>query len=434
MASEDPPSLALKQALCYTCWNISSNLSRCLACKRVSYCSKNCQKQDWNRNHKALCKKLVALNESKGYLPSSNRCWKDYYAEQVYHSLILMISYEPYCYHCYRRESQIEDGARLKTCQYCRLTSFCPSCQPTHPSAECATLQVIATDDRILVDLRRRTGRSSTIAFTGLPRQQHFPLASATDWYDYYTRLSDKGGLRFKMNRDLKYQGHDRKEREFVEGIRYGTNTTTYQLTLLAAIEAIIPNVSTRASINLHIIGAAGAEFASAPAFEELLHLLPSLTALHLSFVGKNVFVPHEEGTKTQDLHTLQCCTTCTTMGRSISFTTWRGPYHAYVDTDSYKTPDLAAAFHSGFSVDEQADWYPTIEYLAHASHPTLFTAARNFEILGEMEIWKSLGAAFVRNAEVNKWKGMSPSLVVYGDRPNEVSYRNHWWYIVEQK
>jgi len=285
-----------------------------------------------------------------------------------------------------------------------------------------------------VVDLHRRTGKGSTVSFTKFPKKQHFPLSSLTDWYDYYTRLSDMGGFKSKMNRNLKYLANDSKEREFVEYLRYGTNTTTIQLTLIAALETTTPNVSTRVSINLHIIGAAGAEFASVPAFEELLHLLPSLTTLQLSFVGLNVAEDHKDDTKTQNLYTPQCCTMCTKMGRSISIATWRGPYHAYVDTELYKTPDLAAAFHSGFAVDEVADWSPTIKYLAYAPHPTLFTAARYFEIQGEMRVWKNLGARFVKNAEVNKWKGMSPSLGVCGDKPNEVSYRNYWWYIVKQR
>lgn len=231
------------------------------------------------------------------------------------------------------------------------------------------------------------------------------------------------------MNRDLKYLSNDPKEREIVEYLRSGTNMTTIQLTLIAALEAIIPNVSTLGSINLHIIGAARREFASIPAFKELLHLLPSLTALQLSFVGLDV--PEDN---TQLSPTLQCCTTCTKMGRIISMTTWKGPYHAYVDTEFYKTPDLAAAFHSGFAVDDEANWYPTIEYLAHAPHPTLFTAARQFEIVGEMIVWETLKAKFAKNFEVNKWKGMSPSLQVFGDKPNEVTYNNYWWYIVNQR
>ena len=348
--------------------------------------------------------------------------------------LTLTVSYEPYCYHCYRRESQLEDGAKLNACQYCLLTSFCPSCRQTHPSAECATLQDIAADDKVMVDLRRRTGKSSTMSLTKFPRNQYISLSSAKDWYDYYTRLSDMGGLRFKMNRDLKYLANDPKEREFVEYLRCGTNTTTIQLTLIAALEAVIPNISTRGSINLHIIGAAGAEYASVPAFEELLHLLPSLTALQLSFVGLNVLEDLKDDTESQNSRTLQCCPTCTKRGRTISITAWRGPYHAYVDTEFYKRPDLAAIFHSGFSVDEQANWYPTIKYLGHAPHPTLFTALRDFEIQAEMGVWKDLGAEFVKDAEVNKWKGMSPLLGVCGDKPNEFIYQNYWWYIVKQR
>jgi splicing suppressor protein 51 len=294
-------------------------------------------------------------------------------------------------------------------------------------------LQDLAADEKIMADLRRRTGKSSTVSFTKLPRKQHFSLSSAKDWFDYYTRISDMGGFRYKMNRDLRYLWNEPKEREFVDYLRCGTNTTTIQLTLIATLEAIIPNVSTRGSINIHIIGAAGVEFASVPAFEELLHLLPSLAALQLSFVGLNILEGPTNDTKTHNPHTLQCCTACTKMGRTISITTWRGPYHAYVDSESYKIPDLAAAFHSGFSVDEQVNWYPTIKYLAHAPHPTLFTAARYFEIQGEMGVWKNLGAKFVKNPEVNKWKGMSPSLSVCGDKPNEVTYINHWWYIVKQ-
>jgi splicing suppressor protein 51 len=285
-----------------------------------------------------------------------------------------------------------------------------------------------------MIDLRRRTGKSSTITLTKLPRTKHLSLSSAKDWYDYYTRLSDLGVLRSKMNHELRYLSNDHKEREFVQYLRCGTNTTTIQLTLIAALEAIIPNVNTRGSINLHVIGATGAEFASIPAFEELLHLLPSLITLQLAFVGLNVGEDPTHGTEIQNPHTLQCCAACTKMGRTISIRTWRGPYHAYIDTQLYRTPDLAAAFQSGFSVDEQADWYPTIKYLAHAPHPTLFTAARYYEIQGEMEIWKNLGAEFLENAEVNKWKGMSPSLTVCGDKPNEVVYQNYWRYIVKQR
>jgi splicing suppressor protein 51 len=344
------------------------------------------------------------------------------------------ISLEPYCYSCYRRESQLEVHTNLNTCQHCLLTSFCASCKQTHPSWECAILQDIATDDKVLVDLYRRTGKSSTISISKLPRRHYRPLSSAADWYEYYTKVSDMSGFVSKMDRNLKYRANDPKEQEFVQYLRCSTNTTSFQLTLIAALEATILNVGARVSINLHIIGASGAEYASLPAFEEVLHLLPSLETLNISFVGLNVLDVPKGNVEVQTQHAFLCCNMCTQMGRSISISVWRGPYHKYIDTKLYRTPDLAAAFHSGFTVDEQADWRPTVRYLAHAPHPTLFTAGRYFEIQGEMGVWKDLRAEFVRHTEVNKWKGMSPSLVVCGDQPNEITYRNYWWYIVKQR
>ncbi|KAI9647175.1 hypothetical protein NHQ30_003558 [Ciborinia camelliae] len=431
------PTLALKQALCYFCLDVSSNLNRCSACKRVSYCSAKCQKEDWNRNHKKICKKLVALNKQQGCIPADGRNWDDYYAEQVQ----LLQSNAPYPCEIGRligRESQLGDGMGLNACQYCLLTSFCLSCEQAHSSAECVILQDIATDGKTLVDIRRRTGTSWVFSTTQLPKEQYFPLSSIKDWHDYYTRLSDKGKVGGKMNRDLKFISNDPKEREFVENLRHGTNMITIQLTLLAALETAIPNISTRDSIDIHFIGAGAFEYSSIKAFEELLHLLPSLKTLQLLFVGLHVveYVPTSE-TKTeihkpQNPRALHCCPSCIKTGRTVTITTWRGPYHAFVETEFYKKPDLATAFHSGFSVDEQADWFPTIKYLARAPNPTLFTAARFFEIKGEMVLWKLLGAGFLKNAEINKWKGMTPALGVCGDRPNEVSYDNYWWYIVK--
>lgn len=126
--------------------------------------------------------------------------------------LTLAVSHEPYCYRCCRRESQFEDGTKLNTCRCCRLNSFCTSCQQTHPSAECTTLQDVAADEKFLVDLYQRTGHGLTISISKFPRNQHYLLSSATDWYDYYTRLSEKGGLSSKMNWDLKYQANDPRE------------------------------------------------------------------------------------------------------------------------------------------------------------------------------------------------------------------------------
>ncbi|XP_031572249.1 uncharacterized protein LOC116306350 isoform X2 [Actinia tenebrosa] len=56
--SQSAPKI-LAQALprCHFCHKTSGDLKRCMGCKDVSYCSRDCQKKDWKQNHKAVCRK-----------------------------------------------------------------------------------------------------------------------------------------------------------------------------------------------------------------------------------------------------------------------------------------------------------------------------------------------------------------------------------------
>lgn len=50
-----------------------------------------------------------------------------------------------------------------------------------------------------------------------------------------------------------------------------------------------------------------------------------------------------------------------------------------------------------------------------------------------EMEILKKLDAGFIIKPAVNRWKALMPIVVkMGGDKPNEVSYQNKWWYVIE--
>ena len=59
----DARTEVLTNLICANC-NSKSNteLSRCAGCKKTYYCSKECQKEHWKKEHKIQCKKLV--NES----------------------------------------------------------------------------------------------------------------------------------------------------------------------------------------------------------------------------------------------------------------------------------------------------------------------------------------------------------------------------------
>jgi len=96
-------------------------------------------------------------------------------------------------------------------------------------------------------------------------------------------------GLALKMDWELRCLTSDSEERKYVNYLPCGTNTTTMQVTLVSALEASILDVHNRASLNIHLIGAAAPEYSALLTFEELLHLLPSLDSLALTFVGPKV-------------------------------------------------------------------------------------------------------------------------------------------------
>ncbi|KAL2631968.1 hypothetical protein R1flu_016654 [Riccia fluitans] len=70
--SQEPYSSVLDSSSgnrrCDNCFNLSSNLKRCSACKSVRYCCSSCQAYAWKR-HKSECQMLIKLNEEKQRTP-----------------------------------------------------------------------------------------------------------------------------------------------------------------------------------------------------------------------------------------------------------------------------------------------------------------------------------------------------------------------------
>jgi splicing suppressor protein 51 len=199
-------------------------------------------------------------------------------------------------------------------------------------------------------------------------------------------------------------------------------------LTVLAALEAVFPVLSIRETVKLHFMGAATRELTSLVVFEGLLHLLPSLKQLELTFVGLGL--PAKQSTES-DFATLDCCPECTSKGRTRSLRLWKGAYHDYIKKGVYGKPDLAVAFHTGFSREMQMEWLPTIKHVATAPHPTLFTPYNDSELREEIEILENLGARLSKAGGLNKWRGMTPVLDVAAEKPNKAYFSNYYWYIV---
>jgi splicing suppressor protein 51 len=344
---------------------------------------------------------------------------------------VVLPRYEAFCTHCCRRVSQIEAGTSLHTCESCQIAFFCPLCPQTHSSDECQAFQEMIEDEKWTIqhnENRRKAGQPAlSIICTETPRATYLPLSAASGWYEYYTRISDKGLHHLKISTDLTYTSKDPMEIGPVGYLRYGSLSTTMPLTIFAALERLFPDLGTRTSISLHLIGANEREITRLMVFEELLHLLPSLKVLHITLVGLEI----PDASADEGSILLECCQSCASTARTRSVMFYRGVYHDFIRTKHYERPDLAVVFQSGFSQESTEAWMPTIRHLAAGLHPTLFTTYNREEMVQETVILECLGAKFLQKGEVNQWKGLFPIMEPMGTQDGNVYYFNQYCYIV---
>lgn len=79
------PILAIKGAICHGCLEPTNQLNKCAGCKRASYCSKSCQKQQWNSHHKRFCLRIrsCGINDVEKISSNFSRTWRNHRDDTV---------------------------------------------------------------------------------------------------------------------------------------------------------------------------------------------------------------------------------------------------------------------------------------------------------------------------------------------------------------
>jgi mitochondrial splicing suppressor protein 51 len=310
---------------------------------------------------------------------------------RVFESYLLIFSTQraqPYCTTCYRSALQIVPPAILRPCPVCHLVFTCDTCT-LPPSHECELYQQIGNIERFRINQFGETSKALCEAPTGTPRSSFRALATAKNWREYFTEISDKKhsvgnfiNSDFNLDEmilqavpDLEIQRVMRRVRLFLVLAR---ETLTMPLTILAALEDSINDLSARKTISIHLIGAAAREFGILVLFEEILHLVPSLQTLKIVLIGPNAGPSTEQ---TEQHISLDCCPPCSSRSKKRITAFYRGLYHDYVKEAHYQKPDLAVLFHSGRSQEEQESWRPTTELLVESGTLTLCTTFTHREV-----------------------------------------------------
>lgn len=259
----------------------------------------------------------------------------------------------------------------------------------------------------------------------------NIPVSSLKNWEGLFKALPSLEGLVNRLASEFSYV-HPRAK----DGIRMlACDGLSIPLTLLAALEQSLDNLRTRTKLTIHFVGAAGKEFHTIGAMEEVLHLLPKLKVVQLVYVGP------ELPSTLPDFINDRACFVCRPLGRKRTTITWTGLYQDFVKTVQYKAhpPDIFAILNSGFSEVGTVSWIPTLKFILESGVPAVLTSYSKPEALQELAIMRTLGARVTQELAPNPWRGGGPSrpyLTPFGvsDECWHVAYNNHYRYMVQGK
>lgn len=278
------------------------------------------------------------------------------------------------------------------------------------------------------MDYITKTGETTIQLPSESPRQTYKPLYTAQTWKDYFENISESPYAQFITN-DFSPANDYEVSLRACRFLKVGVDSSSPILTILAGLEAEIPDLASRAKLTIHVVGADDQEIRRVRMTEELYHLLPKLQALVVGYVGPDV------GTTRGDISKLlefDCCPKCQLMDRSPrqAFLA-NNLYHDFVKSELFAKypPDLIVAFHSGHA--QVSRWQPTLQSILDVGIPAIFTTYNKQEALDEEQSFDEMGAHFSRRLTENPWRGVFPMFDVFVGQ-YDVYYLNYYWYIVK--
>mmetsp|Transcript_6648 Transcript_6648/g.9651 ORF Transcript_6648/g.9651 Transcript_6648/m.9651 type:complete len:492 (-) Transcript_6648:39-1514(-) len=409
-----------------------TNLSRCSKCRLAYYCSSKCQKKDWE-HHKCLCPLLRSVLDT---LPpceaTDNSSWRRYLTmgnsvlnvtEKLQQERKPSYKIHPndkdlwirqrHCHVCYyspaapRKECDATKRTLIE-CPHCNDAACCttPECQEQFGRVHTADIC-----EKYLIGLAvlvMSMEQGNVLSAPSLSRMEQ-PVPVLTDWRDYF---------RYKIS------DHDLPVPllKMPPVMAMITDSLSLMMTLLHCLTMAVPDVMSKTNLSIHVLGADTHEILNVPRYEEILHWLPQLQLLTITFVGPNLPV-ETIGTSRDSVEDI--CADCKKKSR-IRLEFVKKMYHETVMEPPYPSnssiaianeqtiliPDIAIAANCGLHdkyTGFNASWEPTSKLLARMDVPVVYTAYTEEEgELDEQQLRQWGAKVFVSNTK-NPWRGLRP-------------------------
>lgn len=195
--------------------------------------------------------------------------------------------------------------------------------------------------------------------------------------------------------------------------------TFSMPLTIAEALERAYPDIATKTSLSIHILGSEIREALGMGVAEELLHIFPRVQTLKLYHIGPHAR-PQDDFFRADNI----ACAACQKRGRSRIHRASNKLYHdcKWSSPNSPSRADLVVAFNTGMSSVEEVGWVKTLSLILDNGTPAVFTAYSEMESRDEeIMLWK-LGARVILPGIENKWKDGEPIVNVYWEASDAVS------------
>ncbi|KAL1745784.1 hypothetical protein HDZ31DRAFT_81668 [Schizophyllum fasciatum] len=394
-------------------------LKICTGCRRIRYCSAECQKADW-KAHKALCKAFRefegdpasytalsphALGEENATHYSVDRVNKA--AAQMGNKEMRLVSarlgrelsiserniilWQPRC-------MTWTEPIPLTSCQDCHLSFYCkpehwrdarhihsevPSPDGHNDLPQCALQRQIRIDILFL--------NSTADASDGSSGFQYAPDRTKEKWESLVEDATWESEVGPLLCESMQLATPDAVKKSMALGpmLRCATDGLSMPMTILYGLEILNSDDSwtKKHTLSIHVLGPTlGREVVNAQLFEEIMHQAPEIT-----FCGPEL--PSAE-----NWLDMETCPRCQSSGRKRQQRLYTRTYHDYAIRlgSAYEVPDLAIAFNSGCSHEARESWEGTIKHLVRRKVPTVFTSFNREEAEGDSKRFADAGASLV--------------------------------------
>ena len=328
-------------SLCFYCRtprNATSmkTLYRCGGCHLVSYCSKDCQKND-RGSHKYVCKEFPVVNGKNALFTTGS--WTDHIAglrkradrlPQAERNAKPIFRNPGVCRTCWETQPD-----RLTCCSCCGCVSYCSNkCKLADKQhmEDCPQLAITSTTYTLRnMKYYLPSVKEDTICF-------EFELIS--DWDDV---------LPYYYKQQLKRLSLEEQKVPVGVDAFWTKERLSYPMSLLYALQSLperrlgqfqIP-LEDHTSLTIHVV-ISNPHFDSMP-WEIFMHRLPQLKSLNIIFVIQGVGQKQSYGLNS--MVTIGRCFDCQMRNRVITYSVHQMVYHMFFSSPEYTEPDVVVVY-----------------------------------------------------------------------------------------